>query len=212
MSVEVLISVVLRASKLQKNTRKSPAIRVAEENPKCLAYPQLRLWKASSAWMGFLLLNQTAAARGACLGGWHLMNSDHLHKNLLMILSWDTQLLPSLAKSLQMTPNLCRIEQMVSVLLCEMEVLPTETTDPSVQSSIFIRAAWHTPAGKAAASRCAQFHRVLSGERGPTTPGRTGQRPSAEGITGESHVWFHIGSLWRLERHRVHKLTVCWLV
>lgn len=69
-----------------------------------------------------------------------------------MILSWDTQLLSNLAKNPWMTPNLCRTEQTVSVLICKMEVLPAETTDPSVQSSVFIRAAWHMPEGKVAAS------------------------------------------------------------
>lgn len=103
-----------------------------KENSKHLAYAQLRLWKASSAWMGFLLLNPTAAAQGACLGEWHLTNSAHLHKNLFrMMLSLDIQLL---AKNLWMTPNLCRIEQTMSVLISKIKVLHTETTDPGVQS------------------------------------------------------------------------------
>lgn len=129
-----------------------------------------------------------------------------------MILSWDIQLISNLAKNLRMTPDLGRIEQTVSVLVCKMEVLPTEAADSSVQSSIFIRAAWHVPKGKAAAGCCAELHCVPSGVLGPVAPGPAGWRPPAEGTTAEPHVWFHTGSLWRLERRRVHKWTVCWLV
>lgn len=64
-----------------------------KENSKHLAYAQIRFWKAGSAWMGFLLLHPTAAAQGACLGKWHLINSAHLHRNLLRgMLSLDIQL------------------------------------------------------------------------------------------------------------------------
>lgn len=188
MSVKVLISVVLRASKLQKWLRKIP-------NASLIPSSDFER-QALLVWDFFLLLNQTAAAQGACLGEWHLINnSAHFHKNLLMILSWDIQLISNLAKNLRLTPDLCRIEQTVSVLVCKMEVLPTEATDSSVQSSIFIRAVWHVPKGKAAAGCCAELHCVPSGARGPMAPGPAGWRPPAEGITGEPHVWFHAGSL-----------------
>jgi len=90
-----------------------------------------------------------------------------MYKDLLMILSWDIQLLSNLAKNLRMTPNLCGVDQIVSVLICKMEMLPTDTTDPSEQSSVFIGAAWQRSGGEGSCQPLRPAPPCAFGQAGP---------------------------------------------
>lgn len=89
-----------------------------------------------------------------------------------MMLNLDIQLL---AKNLRMIPNLCRIEQTVSVLISKIKVLHTETTDPGVQF-VSMQAAWHSAREEVAAGHCSQLCCSLA-SGAPRHPGLLARDP-----------------------------------